>query len=81
MFVHCTDIRSLYPRDWDNFLERMGDPDQPAGNQLRGIEPSAVSEEDFCERGALRHLAMELQLWAAYRGQQLARTVRGASVF
>jgi hypothetical protein len=36
-----------------------------------------VSEEDFCEGGALAHLQMELQLWAAYRGQLLARTVRG----
>jgi hypothetical protein len=38
-----------------------------------------VSEEDFCEGGALAHLQMELQLWAAYRGQLLARTVRGRS--
>jgi hypothetical protein len=30
-----TYIRSLYPRDWDHFLERMG-------NRLAGIEPSAV---------------------------------------
>jgi hypothetical protein len=37
-----------------------------------------VSEEDFCEGGALAHLQMELQLWAAYRGQLLSRTVRGA---
>ena len=37
-----------------------------------------MSEEDFCEGGALAHLQMELQLWAAYRGQLLSRTVRGA---
>ena len=30
-----TYIRSLYPRDWDHFLERMG-------ARLAGIEPSAV---------------------------------------
>jgi len=66
-----TYIRSLYPRDWEHFLERMGP-------RLNGIDAHAVSEEDFCEGGALAHLQMELQLWAAYRGQLLARTVRGA---
>lgn len=30
-----TYIRSLYPRDWDHFLERMA-------ARLAGIEPSAV---------------------------------------
>jgi hypothetical protein len=30
-----TYIRSLYPRDWDHFLERMG-------SKLAGIEPNAV---------------------------------------
>ena len=30
-----TYIRSLYPRDWEHFLERMG-------ARLAGIEPSAV---------------------------------------
>lgn len=72
------DIRSLYPRDWTNFLERMGTigSAHPKGN-LRGIELPAINEEDFCEKGSLAHLAFELQQWAAYRGQQLARTVRG----
>ena len=38
-----TYIRSLYPRDWDHFLERMG-------ARLSGIEPSAV-------RSTLSHTA------------------------
>jgi hypothetical protein len=37
-----TYIRSLYPRDWDHFLERMA-------ARLAGIEPSAV-------RSALSHM-------------------------
>ena len=69
-----TDIRSLYPKDWNNFLERMAGWD---ANNLRGIPHALVNEEDFCEKGALSHLARELQQWAAYRGQQLSRTVRG----
>ena len=59
---------------------------RPSGRVHTGFEVfakcelplSQVSEEDFCEGGALAHLQMELQLWAAYRGQLLSRTVRGA---
>lgn len=65
-----TYMRSLYPGDWANFLERLAP-------RLGGIDPASISEEDFCTGGALSHLQMELQLWASYRGQLLARTVRG----
>ena len=65
-----TYMRSLYPGDWANFLERLAP-------RLGGVDPASVSEEDFCTGGALSHLQMELQLWASYRGQLLARTVRG----
>ena len=66
-----TYMRSLYPGDWDNFLERLGP-------RLKGIEPASISEEDFCTGGSLEDLQMDVQLWASYRGQLLARTVRGA---
>ncbi len=46
--------------------------------RLGGIDPASIGEEDFSTGGALAHLQMELQLWASYRGQLLARTVRGA---
>ena len=36
-----------------------------------------VTEEDFDVGGPLHHAQMELLLWASYRGQLLARTVRG----
>ncbi len=36
-----------------------------------------VSEDAFAPGGPLAELALELQLWASYRGQLLARTVRG----
>jgi hypothetical protein len=71
--VSVADIRTLYPRDWQNFLERMNE----TPNRLRGIDLSAISEEDFRQSGELSHVARDLQEWAAYRGQQLARTVRG----
>ena len=47
--------------------------------RLGGIDPASIGEEDFSTGGALAHLQMELQLWASYRGQLLARTVRGAT--
>ena len=67
-----TYMRSLYPGDWNNFLERLGP-------RLKGIDPASISEEDFCAGGSLEDLQMDVQLWASYRGQLLARTVRGAA--
>ena len=67
-----TYMRTLYPDDWKNFLERLGP-------RLKGIDPASISEEDFCTGGSLEDLQMDVQLWASYRGQLLARTVRGAA--
>jgi hypothetical protein len=36
-----------------------------------------ATEVDFDVGGTLEHLQMEVLLWASYRGQLLARTVRG----
>lgn len=73
-----TYIRSLYRRDWENFLARM---EETKPGSLCGIEASKVSEEDFCEKGALSSLALEVQQWASLRGQHLARTVRGMMAY
>jgi hypothetical protein len=42
-----------------------------------GMARTDVTPEDFCDGGSLRHLRMQVQLWASYRAQHLARTVRG----
>ncbi|GLD96826.1 hypothetical protein PINS_up005509 [Pythium insidiosum] len=49
-------LKTIYPAEWDNFLERI----------------HAKDMED-----ALKKNPEEVQLWASYRGQTLARTVRG----
>ncbi|EFJ51969.1 hypothetical protein VOLCADRAFT_87013 [Volvox carteri f. nagariensis] len=67
-------IRSLYPKDWDNFKERLG-----AG--LGGLDLSVATEADFMDGGPLAEHALSLQLWASYRGQLLARTVRGMAAY
>lgn len=41
--------RSLYPLDWKHFLDRFKD-------ELGGLDPARVSEEDFCSGGDLEHL-------------------------
>eukprot|EP00955_Chlamydomonas_euryale_P064206 358893-Chlamydomonas_euryale.AAC.1 len=64
-----TYLRSVYPREWDNFRQRMcriaaaAAVAQPAG----GWE--AVSERDFQAGGPLEPWALDLQLWASYRAQ------------
>ncbi|GAX79706.1 hypothetical protein CEUSTIGMA_g7147.t1 [Chlamydomonas eustigma] len=64
-------LRSVYPKDWECFKERLSD-------QLGGeLDLSAVNEADFNTGGALQELGLQLQLWASFRGQLLARTVRG----
>jgi hypothetical protein len=40
-----------------------------------------VTEADFDVGGPLNHVQMELLLWASYRGQLLARTVRGMMAY
>ncbi|PSC69540.1 Callose synthase 5 [Micractinium conductrix] len=67
-------LRSAYDQDWKNLLERL----KP---KLGGLDPRYVTDADFDVGGPLHHVQMELLLWASYRGQLLARTVRGMMAY
>ncbi|KAL1323430.1 callose synthase 10 [Arachis hypogaea] len=54
-------LQKIFPDEWDNFLERIG----------RG----ASTGDDELQKNSSDTL--ELRFWASYRGQTLARTVRG----
>ncbi|CAJ2644467.1 unnamed protein product [Trifolium pratense] len=54
-------LQKIFPDEWDNFLERIG---------------RDLSTED-AELQENSSDALELRFWASYRGQTLARTVRG----
>ncbi|KAI6697333.1 hypothetical protein NL676_017452 [Syzygium grande] len=55
-------LKTVYPDEWKNFIERM----------LREGKVKKADEDDET-MAKLR----DLRLWASYRGQTLARTVRG----
>lgn len=61
--LHSLDASLSLSDDWKNFLERMK-------NQF---SDEYLTEADLWEKDD----AYELRLWASYRGQTLARTVRG----
>ncbi|XP_021638598.2 callose synthase 10 isoform X2 [Hevea brasiliensis] len=54
-------LQKIFPDEWENFLERIG----------RGESSEDV---DFQKNSSD---TLELRFWASYRGQTLARTVRG----
>ncbi|XVE78801.1 hypothetical protein DITRI_Ditri14bG0007100 [Diplodiscus trichospermus] len=54
-------LQKIYPDEWKNFLARIGRDENTAETELYD-SPSDV---------------LELRFWASYRGQTLARTVRG----
>nr|CAB3502210.1 unnamed protein product [Digitaria exilis] len=54
-------LQKIYPDEWKNFLTRINRDENAADSELFG-NPSDI---------------LELRLWASYRGQTLARTVRG----
>uniref|UniRef100_A0A803P8P0 1,3-beta-glucan synthase n=2 Tax=Cannabis sativa TaxID=3483 RepID=A0A803P8P0_CANSA len=54
-------LQKIFPDEWKNFLERIGRADSTADSELQ------KSSSD----------ALELRFWVSYRGQTLARTVRG----
>ncbi|XP_059665125.1 callose synthase 9 [Cornus florida] len=54
-------LQKIYPDEWRNFLARIGRDESSADSELFD-NPSDV---------------LELRFWASYRGQTLARTVRG----
>ncbi|KAG2442546.1 hypothetical protein HXX76_002632 [Chlamydomonas incerta] len=64
-------VVSVFPGDWANFLQRL------SRSHLAGADTARVTENDFGWGGPLHSLSLQLQLWASYRGQLLARTVRG----
>ncbi|KAG2448290.1 hypothetical protein HYH02_006874 [Chlamydomonas schloesseri] len=67
-------LRSMFPKDWENFKERLG-------AELGGVDLAAATEADFAAGGPLAEHGLALQLWASYRGQLLARTVRGMAAY
>ncbi|GAV74732.1 Glucan_synthase domain-containing protein/FKS1_dom1 domain-containing protein [Cephalotus follicularis] len=54
-------LQKIYPDEWKNFLARIGRDENDAESELFDSENEIL----------------ELRLWASYRGQTLARTVRG----
>uniref|UniRef100_A0AAU6MUB7 1,3-beta-glucan synthase n=1 Tax=Paeonia lactiflora TaxID=35924 RepID=A0AAU6MUB7_PAELC len=54
-------LQKIYPDEWKNFLSRIG------------RDESALDSELFDSPSDI----LELRFWASYRGQTLARTVRG----
>ncbi|KAL7202970.1 hypothetical protein ACSBR1_034423 [Camellia fascicularis] len=54
-------LQKIYPDEWQNFLARIG------------RDENAIDSELFDNPGDI----LELRFWASYRGQTLARTVRG----
>ncbi|KAL4178545.1 hypothetical protein AMTRI_Chr13g115600 [Amborella trichopoda] len=54
-------LQKIFPDEWANFLERIKRQDSEADAILHDGSPNAL----------------ELRFWASYRGQTLARTVRG----
>jgi len=59
-------LQKIYPDEWQNFLERIGIIESTLQREIE--QKKAESHDRF---------ALELRLWASYRGQTLARTVRG----
>ncbi|XP_068634434.1 callose synthase 10 [Aristolochia californica] len=54
-------LQKIFPDEWENFLERIGRGEYTGDAELQD------SSRD----------ALELRFWVSYRGQTLARTVRG----
>ncbi|MCO5592990.1 hypothetical protein L7F22_046994 [Adiantum nelumboides] len=57
-------LQKIFPDEWKNFLERIGLIEVTFDNQLKS---GTLDPENL----------LRLRLWASYRGQTLARTVRG----
>ncbi|KAI5059006.1 hypothetical protein GOP47_0025325 [Adiantum capillus-veneris] len=57
-------LQKIFPDEWKNFLERIGLIEVTFDNQLKS---GTLDPENL----------LKLRLWASYRGQTLARTVRG----
>ncbi|GFR40490.1 hypothetical protein Agub_g1058 [Astrephomene gubernaculifera] len=67
-------LRAMFAFEWGNFKERMR---RLVADEVDIPDWGQVTELDFGPGGLLFEYRTELQLWASYRGQLLARTVRG----
>eukprot|EP00198_Chlamydomonas_reinhardtii_P003824 XP_001693160.1 glycosyl transferase [Chlamydomonas reinhardtii] len=67
-------LRAMFAFEWSNFKERLR---RQVGAEVDIPDWSQVTELDFGSGGLLFDYRLELQLWASFRGQLLARTVRG----
>ncbi|KAI4303806.1 hypothetical protein MLD38_039399 [Melastoma candidum] len=54
-------LQKIFPDEWENFLERIGRGESTGEAELQDNQSDSL----------------ELRFWASYRGQTLARTVRG----
>ncbi|KAI5073079.1 hypothetical protein GOP47_0011092 [Adiantum capillus-veneris] len=57
-------LQKIFPDEWNNFLERLNISEKAPTKKLQ--KPESDPE-----------MVLETRLWASYRGQTLARTVRG----
>lgn len=64
-------LRSVYPKDWANFLERLTTDSKVTLPE----NPQDLTGEEFMEGGIMFEHQTELLLWASHRGQLLSRTV------
>ncbi|KAG0630756.1 hypothetical protein M758_1G201800 [Ceratodon purpureus] len=77
-------LRTIVPDEWDNFLERVypkKEDREARKTLLKTIFPKEFKLKPHEEKRKPDDLAddikLNLRLWASYRGQTLARTVRG----
>lgn len=64
--------QEMYPQDWKNFLERVD-----MINDSALVYPNSLVAQQFNKSDKAEYVHLEMRLWASYRGQTLARTVRG----
>lgn len=74
-------LQRVFPDDWNNFKERFGgskESDEKFVNRMSGKDDPKKDDAKKKDPEKKRdEVGLELCLWASYRGQTLARTVRG----
>lgn len=79
LILLLSDIWSMLADDWKNFKERFSgleENDKRFIDRMSGLD---VAEDGTQKQNVVKKKedGLELCLWASYRGQTLARTVRG----
>lgn len=81
-------LRSIYHLEWSHFSERAAKCDHRADSKsdrcAEQIDAAAITNAaatDFAPDGKLAVLGEAVVLWASFRGQLLARTVRGMLLY